>query len=179
MGGHGSWLAEEAFAACWREDMPRLMRYAQRHVGVDDAYDVVAEVFTIAWRRWSDVPVPALPWLIGVARRVVNNHQRALRRRRQLRTRLELLHDVTQETVGAVDPAERVDAIRRLAALSRTEQEAVLLVAWDGLESAAAAQVLGLTPVAFRKRLSRARAALARVGGTNSSSVATTLGMMS
>ena len=141
--------------------MPRLLRYAQRHVGVDAGGDVAAEVFAVAWRRWADVPTPALPWLIGVARRVVANHQRTLRRGRQLRTRLELLHDVTQETAGAVDPVERLDALRRLAELSETEQEAVLLVAWDGLDGAAAAHVLGLTPAAFRKRLSRARAALA------------------
>ncbi|HEY0240641.1 MAG TPA: sigma-70 family RNA polymerase sigma factor [Friedmanniella sp.] len=145
---------------CWHDDMPRLLRYAQRHVGVDEGRDVVAEVFAVAWRRWSEVPDPALPWLIGVARRVVANHQRGLRRRRQLHTRLELLHDVTQTTAGAVDPVERVDAVRRLAALSETEQEALLLVAWDGLDGAAAARVLGLTPAAFRKRLSRARAAL-------------------
>ena len=157
--------------------MPRLLRYAQRHVGVNEAHDVVADVFTTAWRRWPDVPAPALPWLIGVARRVIDNEQRALRRRRQLRTRLELLHDVTQETAGAVDPAERLHAIQQLAALSETEQEAVLLVAWDGLDSAAAARVLGLTPAAFRKRLSRARAALAPAAGGSPSTTAFTLEM--
>lgn len=157
--------------------MPRLLRYAHRHVGVDEAHDVVAEVFTIAWRRWSDVPNPALPWLIGVARRVVGNQQRALRRRHQLRTRLELLHDVTHESAGAVDPAERLHAIHQLAALSETEREAVLLVAWDGLDSAAAARVLGLTPATFRKRLSRARAALAPADGGSPSTTAFTLEM--
>lgn len=157
--------------------MPRLLRYVHRHVGVDEAQDVVAEVFTIAWRRWSEVPSPALPWLVGVARRVVANQQRALRRRRQLRTRLELLHDVTQETSGVVDPGERLDAIRRLAALSETEQEVVLLVAWDGLDSAAAARVLGLSPATFRKRLSRARAALGPAACGTSSTIALTLEM--
>jgi predicted RNA polymerase sigma factor len=49
--------------------MPRVLRYAQRHVGFDGAHGVAAGVFTVAWRRWPDVPETTLPWLIGVARR--------------------------------------------------------------------------------------------------------------
>ena len=40
-----------------------------------DAEDAVAETYTIAWRRFSDVPPDegALPWLYGVCRRVLLN----------------------------------------------------------------------------------------------------------
>ena len=44
-----------------------------------------------------------------------------------------------------------------LDALTTSERELLLLVAWDGLTPAEAAQVLGLTPVAARSRLHRAR----------------------
>lgn len=145
---------------CWASDMPALLRYAQRHVGVDEAMDVAAEVFTIAWRRWSEVPVPALPWLIGTARKVVSNHRRTARRHDHLQTRLQLLHDVTRESADHLDPVEHLEAVRRLSELSDRDRETILLVAWDGLSSAEAAQVLGLTAATFRKRLSRARAAL-------------------
>ena len=43
----------------------------------DAADDVVAETFTVAWRRLDDVPPEALPWLIGVARKVLHNLRRA------------------------------------------------------------------------------------------------------
>ena len=40
---------------------------------------------------------------------------------------------------------------------SELEREALLLVAWDGLASDDAAEVLGISPATFRKRVSRAR----------------------
>lgn len=151
---------EAAFSRCWRGDMPRVLRYVQRHVGPDDALDVTAEVFTVAWRRWSEVPEPALPWLIGVARRVIANSRRTLSRRHRLHSQLQFLHEVTRDHAEPVDPTDKLEAVRRLAGLSDVEREAVLLVAWDGLSSVEAAHVLGLNPATFRKRLSRARRAL-------------------
>jgi DNA-directed RNA polymerase specialized sigma24 family protein len=47
--------------------------------------DVVSEVFMTAWRRIVDIPDGSeLPWLYGVARRVVMNHRRGARRRHRL-----------------------------------------------------------------------------------------------
>ena len=42
---------------------------------VQDAEDVVAETFAIAWRRIGDVPPEALPWLYVTARLVLANHR--------------------------------------------------------------------------------------------------------
>jgi DNA-directed RNA polymerase specialized sigma24 family protein len=53
--------------------------------------------------------------------------------------------------------------IEALSCLSELDQEALLLSAWDGLNSKEAAQVLGCTPVAFRLRLHRARRRFERV----------------
>lgn len=44
-----------------------------------------------------------------------------------------------------------------IAALSVREREALLLVAWEGLEPGRAARAAGCTPAAFRVRLHRAR----------------------
>jgi hypothetical protein len=35
--------------------------------------NVDSDVFVVAWRRWDDVPVDALPWLLARARRIVAN----------------------------------------------------------------------------------------------------------
>lgn len=135
--------------------MPRLLRYAQRHVGWELAQDVVAETFQIAWRKWDTLPAQKFPWLVGTARKVIGNHVRATIRRRRLATRLALYSAVTADS--SMESSARMEALHRLAALSDLEREALLLVAWDGLASDDAAEVLGISPATFRKRLSRAR----------------------
>lgn len=59
---------------------PRVLGYlARRARQPADAADLFAEVLLIAWRRIDDVPVAdeeALPWLLGVARRVAANQAR-------------------------------------------------------------------------------------------------------
>lgn len=150
---------EAEFALCFTQDMPRVLRYAQRHVGLDLAEDVTAETFQIAWRKWDKLPDERLPWLIGTARKVISNQIRSIVRRRRLSESLMRLEQVTTES--AVDTTARMDALRRLSELSTTDREALLLVAWDGLTPNEAAAVLGIGASAFRKRISRARAAVA------------------
>lgn len=146
---------DEEFSRCFEQEMPRLLRYAQRHVGHELAQDVVAETFQIAWRKWDKLPDEKFPWLVGTARKVSGNHVRSTIRRRRLAARLSLLAEATADST--VSSIERHEALTRLAALTESEREALLLVAWDGLASADAAAVLGISPAAFRQRLSRAR----------------------
>jgi RNA polymerase sigma-70 factor (ECF subfamily) len=143
------------FSRCFEEEMPRLLRYAQRHVGWELAQDIVAETFQIAWRKWDKLPPEKFPWLVGTARKVIGNHVRATIRRRRLATRLALYSEVTADS--SVESSARMEALHRLATLSELEREALLLTAWDGLSSEDAAEVLGISPPTFRKRLSRAR----------------------
>lgn len=151
---------ELAFERVWREEMPRILTYASRHVGLADAHDVAAETFTIAWRRWDDITQPPFAWLLGVARHVVANHVRSVQRGRRLADRVRLLTAVTAGSGPHVDFAVRLEALGRLAALGEKDREALLLTAWDGLSTEDAAGVLGISPAAVRKRMSRARAAL-------------------
>lgn len=151
---------ELAFEHLWNDEMPRIFTYAARHVGSADAHDVAAETFTIAWRRWDDITAPPFAWLLGVARHVVGNHVRTLQRGRRLDERVRLLTAVTGRSGAHLDLTERLEALRRLAALGDKEREALLLTAWDGLSTEQAATVLGISPAAVRKRISRARAAI-------------------
>lgn len=151
---------ELAFERVWRDEMPRIFLYAARHVGAADAHDVAAETFTVAWRRCDDISDPPFPWLLGVARHVVSNHVRTLQRGRRLQDRVRLLTAVTGQSSPHLDFAERLEALQRLAALSEKEREALLLTAWDGLSAEEAARLLGVSPAAVRKRISRARAAI-------------------
>src|SRR6202012_2965598 len=87
-------------------------RYARRRVAPDLAADVAAEVFVIAWRRLADLPESPLPWLYGVARRVVANQIRAEGRAARLQDRIS----AQPVPIGGSDPAVEVTASLTLAA---------------------------------------------------------------
>lgn len=68
----------ERFRSLYESEATALLGYAVRRVGrAEDAADVVADVFTVAWRRVGDIPTgaEARPWLFGIARNVLSNHQ--------------------------------------------------------------------------------------------------------
>jgi RNA polymerase sigma factor (sigma-70 family) len=130
-----------------------------------DAQDALAETFTIAWRRLDELPEPetALPWLYGVARRVLANQRRGNRRRDDLASRLR------GQRGGGVDVEAEVAASedRRivLAAMSRlrnADQEVLRLAVWEELPHRDIAAIVGCAEPAVAVRLHRARSRLAR-----------------
>lgn len=143
-----------------------VLRFALRRAHPSHAEDVTAEVFTVAWRRLSDVPEPpveAKAWLFAVARLTLYNHSRGRRRYAALTVRIS--DDLPRQVCGDDDTealTRRLDLAAAWPQLSATYQEAIALIAWDGLPTAQAATVVGISPVAFRLRLSRARRALRR-----------------
>ena len=152
---------EEQFTDLWHAEAPHVLAFASRHVGAEAAHDVVAETFMVAWRRWGDLPTPPIGWLFVTARKVIQNRLRASRRNRALEERIALLDGVAAYVADSADSAlTRREALEGLARLDDQHREALLLVSWDGLSNDEAAAVLGIKPATFRRRLSRARAAL-------------------
>lgn len=80
MVGPGSGVdLDDRFRVLYAAHLNAILGYALRRVAApEDAADVVAETFLIAWRRCADVPPggEARLWLYGVARRVLANHVR-------------------------------------------------------------------------------------------------------
>lgn len=152
---------EERFEEMFREHYPAVRAYALRRTSGDAAQDAVAETFLVAWRRLDEVPSDALPWLYGVARRVLANQRRTADRGAALEERVAS----AAPPAPAGDPGDRAgDAeILRLALgrLSEPNREALMLVAWHGLSGARAARAAGCSRAAFAVRLHRARARLA------------------
>ena len=150
--------AEERFAELFHDFYGDVFRYAARRVGSDDAQDVAAEVFTIAWQHLSRVPEVPLPWLYRTAWHAVRNRQRAGDSMRRLRDRLR--NEAATDTFGR-DPAESASAseavLTALRQLSDLDQEAVRLVCWEDLSLSDAASVLGCSDVALKVRLHRVR----------------------
>lgn len=148
------------FEALYREHAGAVRAYACRRTDRATADDVVADVFLTAWRRLADVPEDPLPWLLGIARRVLANRRRSQARATALRDRLTAIasRPVTGEQDGALLDHRLEVALR---ALNERDREVLLLVAWDHLEPARAACALGITTGAFAVRLHRARRRLA------------------
>lgn len=147
----------ERFAAMYREHRGRVLAYALRRVPEEDAKDVVAETFLVAWRRPDQVPAEPLPWFLSVARKVISTKLRSERRRSNLQSRLEATtvgHSYPEPGIGLDERLRLAEAFR---SLSQADQEILMLVAWDGLTVREAATVLGCTPMSCSVRLHRAR----------------------
>lgn len=152
--------AAERFEALYTGSYQEISGYVRRRVPPDAADDVVAQVFTVAWRRFGQVPSPPQDrlWLFGVARNCAAEHHRAASRWLRLRTRLSQEPAPAAYVPGPGGPDHDPGPVRAaLASLRPKEREALQLVLWDELSHAEAAEVLGCTVNAFELRYRRAR----------------------
>jgi RNA polymerase sigma-70 factor (ECF subfamily) len=155
--------AEERFRDLYETTYDDLTRFAQRRVHPSYAEDLAAETMLTAWRRLDHLPAQrgdARAWLFGIARNLMLNAQRGERRRGALEVRIAETASISGATDDAEVVARLVDLRRAWRRLRPQHQEALALTVWDGLTSSEAALVLGVSPVAYRLRLSRARRAL-------------------
>lgn len=163
---HPDGSEHDRFSALYVEHYAAVLRYAARRVGAEAARDVAAETFMTAWRRLDHVP-PAqpLPWLYATARRCLANELRRKDYRDRLDSRMRA--EATRGPEAAIPElserlADRLDVLAALATLHQKDQEALRLIEWEQLDTAAAAAVLGCSTGAFKVRLHRARRRLAR-----------------
>jgi RNA polymerase sigma factor (sigma-70 family) len=151
---------DAALAALFEAHFEPLLAYARRRTHqLADAEDLVAETFSVAWRRLDRVPsVPEqqLPWLYAVASRLLANQRRGVARRVRLLDRLR--SSLTAPRAG--EPI--ADVAAALAALSERDQELLRLIAWEGLNHREVAMVLSISTNAVAIRLHRTRERLRR-----------------
>ncbi|MPY10704.1 RNA polymerase sigma factor [Arthrobacter bussei] len=153
---------QETFQLLYQTVYSDLIRFVQRRTHAHHAEDVVADAFLVVWRRLDELPKDhedARAWVFGIARNILLNNHRSEQRRSSLEVRLT---DTTafSDDSGADLVATRVDVSRAWLMLSAVHQETLGLAVLEELKAPQAAAVLGISPVAFRLRLSRARRAL-------------------
>jgi RNA polymerase sigma-70 factor (ECF subfamily) len=158
-------LARVRFSQLYRAQAGAILSYTLRRSGSrEDAADAAAETFLVAWRRLGEVPVGGNErlWLYGVARRVLANQDRAARRHSRLGERLA--DSLRTELATHKGPSgEAAQLMRAMAKLGEEDRELLLLVAWEELSPSEAAKVIGISPLAARSRLHRARRRLRAV----------------
>jgi RNA polymerase sigma factor (sigma-70 family) len=155
--------ARHRFETLYAEHHPHVFGYVMRRCSrADDAADVIAETFLVAWRRLDDAPIgeQTRPWLFGVARRVLANQRRGQRRHIALAEQLgaELAMQPTPLAAYVEQPNDDHKDLREaLLSLSSEDRELLMLEAWEELSSEQIGTVLGCSAGAARTRLHRAR----------------------
>ncbi|WGY01380.1 sigma-70 family RNA polymerase sigma factor [Nocardioides sp. QY071] len=162
-------MGEDDFRRLYDAHFDAVLGFALRRTDrPEDAADVTADTFLVAWRRLGHVPRgdAARPWLYGVARRTLANHRRGEGRRAALgdRLRRQLAHAVADLADEVVHRADVTAAMRRLSA---RDEEVLQLHLWEGLEPREIADVLGVPASVVRPRLSRARSRLRELLGND------------
>lgn len=154
------------FQRAFDEHYRDILAYATRRSLAADAEDVAAETFTIAWRKWASVPPVAVrPWLFGIARKVLANSNRGLRRRDRLSAKMASLSE--RSTIDR-SYGEYSDVDQAMAMLRFSDQEIIRLHCWENLSASEIAVVLGCTANAASIRLHRAKHRLGQALATTS-----------
>ncbi len=143
-----------------------VLAYCLRRASRDDAYEAANEVFTVAWTRFDDMPSgeATLPWLYGVARRVLSHKRRGANRFLRLSAKAASTRaprPLSPEAV-IVQRQEYETVCRAVADLKSPDREMLLLSAWEGLTHAEISQNMGYSLAAVDKRLARAKQRLRR-----------------
>ncbi|MFD0905107.1 RNA polymerase sigma factor [Actinomadura sediminis] len=160
----------ERFAQIFDRYHAAIHRYAAARLGASAADDVAAETFLAAFDRRDryDPDRPeARAWLYGIATNLISRH-----RRREVRHYRALAR--TAEPPAPGDHADRVadrvsaqtlgpDLARGLAALSKGDRDALLLVVCAQLSYTEAASALGVKVGTVGSRVNRARRKLRKV----------------
>ncbi len=137
-----------------------MLAYCTRRLPSTEAMDAAAETFAVAWRRISEVPTGSAErgWLYGVAYRVIANHYRGDRRRRNLASRLK--HHPAPSRFEPADQVVRAEDYNHLLAcleqLRPSDRELLLLITWEEHPRPEIAEMLGISRSALDQRVHRA-----------------------
>jgi RNA polymerase sigma-70 factor (sigma-E family) len=125
-----------------------------------DAQDIAQEAFARAWQHWGKVGQYEDPegWVRTVAWRLMANRWRGLRRRLAARARM----GPSVDTTDSPSP-DRVAIVKALQQLSKPQRQVVALHYLMDMPVSEIAASTGSPAGTVKARLSRARAALARL----------------
>lgn len=156
---------EEEFQRLYRDHVRPVYQYFLRRTDPDVAQDLTAETFMVAWRRLDQVPTGRpLPWLYGVGRNVLRNHQRSQRRAANLLVKLRWSREdrPTEPDRIVVRRDQDQEMIDALVRLRPDDRELLRLAIWEELAYDDIGHILGCSANAVAQRRRRALQQLAK-----------------
>ena len=139
--------------------------YCRRRTGADSVEDAVADTFLTAWRKSDEIPPgdQALPWLYGVAFRVLSHQWRSDFRRGRLNQKVASFGGISVSLPEEIVIAghEQRQLLTALGGLKPNDQEILRLTVWEELSQADIALALGISVGAVRQRFYAAKKKLA------------------
>jgi RNA polymerase sigma-70 factor (ECF subfamily) len=155
------------FESIYEEHRLRVLAYCMRRTRSADAADACAETFLVAWRRIDDIPPPpeTLPYLYGIAGRVLSNQVRTLHRRSRLEAKLRNLGVAppADPALLIVQSSRDQEVVAAVGKLKPKDREIVMLYAWEDLPRDAIAEMMGMTRAGIDQRIHRSYQRLARM----------------
>ncbi len=163
----------DEFTELYRRHAASVFRYAASRLGREHAEDLMSETFLVALERlerFDSAFASALPWLLGIATRLIRR-----KRRDEVVTWRVIAAEGGLGGEGSAraghDPSDaadsRIDAGRAagtladaMIALPKRDRDVLALAAWSDLDTAGIAEALGIPEGTVRSRLHRARAQL-------------------
>lgn len=162
----------QAFSEIFERHVRPVGAYVRRRVPGDVVDDVLSETFLVAFRRRAsfDLSVAsALPWLLGIATRLIKaqraaeaRHWRAVEAESAVAPRFGSDHVASDARLDAAAALRTLAP--KIAALSARDRDTLLLYAWGDLRYEEVAAALGVPVGTVRSRLNRVRRKLAPPG---------------
>ena len=136
--------ARHRFTAMYDAHRNQVWAYTACLAGRQRADDLVSDTFVVAWRRFGDIPDPALPWLLGVARNMVRQHAQDAGTPGLAGIRAARLgRDRRRRSIPMRPPPPGWTSCGRWPACPPKDREVLILTAWQELTPHESAQVIG------------------------------------
>lgn len=162
--------APDVFAQLYDRHARAVFRYSASRLGREYADDLTSDTFLVAFERrdrYDTAVASALPWLLGIATRLIRR-----RRRDEIASwrataasqglggegTVHAIYDPSGETDDRIDADLAMSSIAlAVAKLPKRDRDVLTLCAWSELDSAGIAEALGIPEGTVRSRLHRAR----------------------
>lgn len=146
-----------SFSMLFHASYNDILRFMQRRVSLrEDAVELAADVFRVAWQKQDPLSGNSRSWLFAIARNVLLDYYRRAARRDAATQRLIDEVTITGALVVSGDEAEH-PVLDALSQLPEPMQEVLRLRYWEELDVGEIATVLGISTATARVRLHRAR----------------------
>ncbi|WP_275669548.1 RNA polymerase sigma factor [Actinomyces procaprae] len=148
--------AVEAFQRIYTDHQPHMLAIARQRLGRQAvAEDITAEAFRIAWQHHVSGGEVTVPWLYRTLRNLIANQYRRHERDSKYFNSMSNAREKHRSIESAVDDSILIR--QAMGTLSDADRELLRMAYWEELTRSEMASVLGITTVAVRVRLARAR----------------------